>query len=117
VIGVGLNVAIPDEDFPAELRGTAASLGEGIETPDALTALNERLASWVDAEPAVVLAEFRRRDALRGRQLSWDGGAGTAAGIDDDGHLLVETAPGERIALGAGEVQLDPVYSEPPKGS
>ena len=46
------------------------------------------------------------RDALRGREVSWDGGSGVADGVGDSGDLLVLTAGGDRVALGAGEVHL-----------
>ena len=66
-----------------------------------LARLDARLRSPLDE----VLAEWRRRDALLGREVRWDGGEGTAAGIDDDGSLLVDTGEG-RVALSAGEVHL-----------
>jgi BirA family biotin operon repressor/biotin-[acetyl-CoA-carboxylase] ligase len=117
VIGVGLNVAIPQADFPAELRDSAASLlpteAEGGVPPGgapgvrrALTALDESLGRWVSAGGDEVLAAFRARDALAGRRISWDDGEGTAAEIDERGHLVVEKADGERVSLGAGEVHL-----------
>jgi BirA family biotin operon repressor/biotin-[acetyl-CoA-carboxylase] ligase len=109
-IGVGLNVSIAAEEFPEELRDTATSLlaaGEG-PAPDIATAraaVDKALGRWVAADDAEVLAAYRERDGLRGRSISWDGGAGTAAGVDDSGHLLVETEAGP-VALGAGEVHL-----------
>jgi BirA family biotin operon repressor/biotin-[acetyl-CoA-carboxylase] ligase len=117
VIGIGLNVAIPPEDFPAELRATATSLlpteAEGGLPPGgapgirrSLTALNESLGRWVGAEDEEVLAAFRARDALCGRRISWEGGEGTATEIDERGHLVVDKPDGERVALGAGEVHL-----------
>jgi BirA family transcriptional regulator, biotin operon repressor / biotin---[acetyl-CoA-carboxylase] ligase len=112
VIGVGVNVAIPDDAFPADLRWPATSVG-GVEVEALLASLCERLEAWVDAPEADVLEGFRARDALRGRPLRWGGaggasgsGAGTGAGIDDRGNLLVDSDAGERLALGAGEVQL-----------
>lgn len=109
VIGVGLNLTVKSEELPEELRDTTTSLA--IEIPDAevakaKAALDDALARWVDAGAAEVLAGFRARDALAGRRISWDGGAGEAAGIDDAGHLLVDADGGERLALGAGEVHL-----------
>lgn len=117
VIGVGLNVAIAPGDFPGELRETAASLlpteaengippGGAPGILRALAALNESLGRWVSASDEEVLAAFRARDVLCGRKISWDGGEGTAEEIDQRGHLVVEQAGGERIALGAGEVHL-----------
>jgi BirA family biotin operon repressor/biotin-[acetyl-CoA-carboxylase] ligase len=117
MIGVGLNVAIPQDDFPPELRETATSLlpfeGEGGLPPGgaqgvqrAREELNESLGRWVEASDEEVLAAFRALDALSGRRISWEGGEGTADEIDERGHLVVKKPDGERIALGAGEVHL-----------
>ncbi len=48
----------------------------------------------------------RERDALLGREITWAAGSGVAAGVDDEGRLLVDVAGGERVALDAGEVHL-----------
>lgn len=128
VVGVGLNLAIDTREFPPELRETAASLrldsphakGHGGRPGNsgarfgryvairrtAVEALDRRLAKWVEAEPGEVLEAWRSRDALRGREVEWDGGSGVADGVDDRGYLVVVTPAGERIALGAGEVHL-----------
>ena len=105
VIGVGLNVDVPADAFPDELRDTATSL-ESVQASKALAELNRALSGWIDAPADRVLTEFRRRDQLAGRRISWEGGAGTAAGVDDSGHLLVRTDAGETVTLGAGEVHL-----------
>ena len=68
--------------------------------------MNRHLDRWVTADPAEVLAEWRSRDALRGREISWDGGSGVADGIEDSGDLVVVAAGGDRVVLGAGEVHL-----------
>ena len=73
---------------------------------DAAEVLNRHLDRWVEADPATVLADWRQRDALRGREIAWDGGSGVADGVDERGYLLVVTADGDRVALGAGEVHL-----------
>jgi BirA family transcriptional regulator, biotin operon repressor / biotin---[acetyl-CoA-carboxylase] ligase len=117
VIGVGLNVAIRQEEFPAELRETATSLlpteaegglpaGGAPGVRRGLAALNEALGRWIEASDDEVLSAYRARDGLCGRRISWDGGEGIAAEIDERGHLVVEKAGGERVALGAGEVHL-----------
>ena len=105
VIGIGLNVSLMPDDFPEELRETSASIGMEIEVAEALAALNQELSRWVDTPHDEVLATYRRRDGLRGREIEWAEGSGTAAGIADDGNLLVRTAAGE-VSLGAGEVHL-----------
>jgi BirA family biotin operon repressor/biotin-[acetyl-CoA-carboxylase] ligase len=136
VIGIGLNLTIAPDEFPPDLRATAISLfgsekgassSGSIESarggarrslpqiaraglpPSALLAtavLSRHLDRWVNADPNTVLADWRKRDALRGRTISWDDGSGVADGVDDRGYLLVRLANGDRIALGAGEVHL-----------
>jgi BirA family biotin operon repressor/biotin-[acetyl-CoA-carboxylase] ligase len=92
-------------DFTAE--GGDRHLTRRLPTPRQATAvLSRALDQWVDAPRDEILAAWRSRDALRGREVAWDDGAGVAAGIDDSGDLLVAVAGGERVALGAGEVSL-----------
>jgi BirA family biotin operon repressor/biotin-[acetyl-CoA-carboxylase] ligase len=127
VVGVGLNLSISPEEFPPDLRDTAVSLFDTTEEgpggsrrslpavapvgpPQTLltaaAALSHHLNRWVEAEPEAVLSAWRDRDALRGREVAWDGGSGVADGVDDRGYLLVLTAAGDRVAVGAGEVHL-----------
>ena len=113
VVGIGLNVAVPSEDFPSELRDSATSLvptedgpGRAPSVNDAFAALNESLGRWAEASDDEVLGAFRARDALSGRRVSWEGGEGTAESIDERGHLVVATDGGDRAVLGAGEVHL-----------
>lgn len=106
VLGIGLNVALRPADFPPELQATAGTLEQ---PPDAiepvLEQLLDRLTVRLRASEQEVLEAVRALDALEGRTVSWGGGHGTAAGIDGDGRLIVDTAGG-RVALGAGEVHL-----------
>jgi BirA family transcriptional regulator, biotin operon repressor / biotin---[acetyl-CoA-carboxylase] ligase len=117
VVGLGINVAIADDEFPAELQDRAVSLlpteaeggvplGGAPGVRRALAAVNEALARWLDTGDDEVLSAYRARDALAGKSISWDGGEGVAKEIDELGHLVVEKSDGERVALGAGEVHL-----------
>jgi BirA family biotin operon repressor/biotin-[acetyl-CoA-carboxylase] ligase len=113
VIGVGVNVAVAEEQFPADLRWPATSVGGGATVEDLRRALCDQLEAWVDAPADRVLAAYRGRDALLGRQITWDGGSGTTPsgagiveGVDDAGSLVALTPAGGRVALGSGEVQL-----------
>jgi BirA family biotin operon repressor/biotin-[acetyl-CoA-carboxylase] ligase len=107
VVGVGVNVALRVEDLPPELHATAATLGRPPAdvrvVRDALLAELERALALSDAE---LLGEWRERDALRGREVRWSGGAGVAAGVDGEGRLVVELEGGGRTALDSGEVHL-----------
>jgi BirA family transcriptional regulator, biotin operon repressor / biotin---[acetyl-CoA-carboxylase] ligase len=105
VIGVGLNLAVAPDEFPDDLRWPAVSLGGDVEPEGARRALDAALDRWVATERDEVLAAWRSRDALRGREISWEGGSGIADGIEDSGDLVV-VAGGDRLVLGAGEVHL-----------
>jgi BirA family biotin operon repressor/biotin-[acetyl-CoA-carboxylase] ligase len=127
VLGVGLNLTISPKEFPPDLQDKAVSIidppagGQGgsrrslpafAQTGPPLTpskaadVLNRHLDHWTAAKPDAVLEEWRRRDALKGREVAWDGGSGIADGVDDRGYLLIVTPTGARVAVGAGEVHL-----------
>jgi BirA family biotin operon repressor/biotin-[acetyl-CoA-carboxylase] ligase len=124
VLGVGLNLTIAPESFPPDLRDKATSLLHPADptrpvgphnrqddmradrASEASAALSEALSGWLDADPEHVLTAWRKRDALLGREVSWEKGTGVADGIDERGYLVVRLADGERVALGAGDVHL-----------
>jgi BirA family biotin operon repressor/biotin-[acetyl-CoA-carboxylase] ligase len=107
VLGIGVNVALDVRDLPPGLHATAGTLGRTraeLEPTlaELLSALQERLA-----EPAAsAVAALRERDALLDRPLTWTGGAGTGAGVDDGGGLRVRLADGTTTVLASGEVLL-----------
>jgi BirA family transcriptional regulator, biotin operon repressor / biotin---[acetyl-CoA-carboxylase] ligase len=108
VLGVGLNVAVRPHELPPDVRDTAATMGlEPTEVEPTLVRLLERLERWLAAGEPEILEAWRARDALVGRAVAWAGGAGTAAGVDEDGRLVVDLTDGGRTALDAGEVHLD----------
>jgi BirA family biotin operon repressor/biotin-[acetyl-CoA-carboxylase] ligase len=110
VLGIGLNVATAADEFPPDLRETATSLrASGAPAPatprEALHELLPALDAWLTAPADAVLGEWSERDALRGKRVRWGDGQGVAAGVDEEGSLLVETDAGVQ-ALHAGEVHL-----------
>jgi len=110
VLGIGLNVAVEPDAFPPELRELATSLSAApADVERALALLLERLAHWLAADAETAMDAYRARDALAGREISWNGGTGTAVGIADDGRLRVrpqDDSAGEELLLDAGEVHL-----------
>ena len=104
VLGIGINVSTTADEFPDDLRDIATSLGA-----DSTEEVLERLTAALDARladpPDRIVADWSERDALRGQTIRWQGGEGTATGIDQTGALLVQTSSG-RVALDAGEVHL-----------
>jgi BirA family biotin operon repressor/biotin-[acetyl-CoA-carboxylase] ligase len=106
VIGVGLNLVIEPDEFPDDLRQPAISLEGGVTPERARPELDAQLGRWAYAGEEEILAEWRRRDALLGREIAWEEGSGVADGIDGRGNLVVIVPDGGRVSLGAGEVQL-----------
>ena len=107
VLGIGVNVALRIDELPPELHATAGTLGL---TPGDLEPTLERLLTALERvlalDDSALLQAYRARDALRGHEVAWSGGRGTAAGVDGVGRLVVELAGGGRTALNAGEVHL-----------
>ena len=113
VVGVGINIAPRD---PAGLSTAPACLQEllpGLDAPAVLARvappLVQALCLFEAQGFAAFHAEFDRRDVLRDRvvQLS-DGVAGTAAGVDGRGALLVHTSAGMKL-VNSAEVSVRPV--------
>jgi BirA family biotin operon repressor/biotin-[acetyl-CoA-carboxylase] ligase len=109
VLGIGVNVAVAEDDLPPELRTIATSLGCAPEQCDAaLTLLLARLDHWLAATPEQAMDAYRTRDALVGKEIRWGSPEqrGTALGVADDGRLRVRAADGDEQLLDAGEVHL-----------
>ncbi len=115
VIGVGLNVTQPDEDFSAATSGAPGdaqtprpmaatslqALWPGVDAAWALQAVAAPLVKAVlDFERegfAPFRARFAGRDALAGRQVKLsDGTEGTACGVAAHGALFVQTQNGQQ---------------------
>ena len=117
VIGIGLNLLMPDE-LEAQIGRSVASLPwlARMDRNALLAALLGGLAGalreFERAGFAAFAARWNLRHAWQGETVTvLDGGAvlheGSAAGVDDAGRLLLDTANG-RIAVLAGDVSLRP---------
>ena len=113
VIGVGINVHT--RDFPEDFAGRATSVALVSRAPpdravvlaDALALLDRDLHVVVGRGLGLVRTRLEAADGLRGHRVRNDAGdEGTAAGIDDDGRLLVERDDGVLTRWSAGEVHL-----------
>jgi BirA family biotin operon repressor/biotin-[acetyl-CoA-carboxylase] ligase len=108
VAGIGINVA---NQVPAALAGTATTLADRLPgiTPEVVephvTARLRALDQPAERLGAPELAELRQRDWLCGRRLRAPA-RGTAAGISEDGALLVRADRGGTVAVRAGTVEL-----------
>jgi biotin-(acetyl-CoA carboxylase) ligase len=107
VLGIGINVAVPEDAFPEEVRGRAGTLGlSSAAIEPALDVLLKRLTYWLGADSAHIVKAVRARDVLKGHRITWLDDAGTAAGIDLDGQLMVDLGDGIEDTVAAGEVHL-----------
>jgi BirA family biotin operon repressor/biotin-[acetyl-CoA-carboxylase] ligase len=114
VLGIGLNVAVRPDDLPAEVGSIAATMGmEPRDVEPVLDRVLEALEHALALDTPELLDAWRRRDALWGREIAWEGGNGRATGIDGDGRLIVELPGGSRTTLEAGEVHLAAAWPRP----
>jgi BirA family biotin operon repressor/biotin-[acetyl-CoA-carboxylase] ligase len=116
VLGIGVNVAVDLDQLPPELRPgasepgarPAASMGRApSEVEPVLGELLRSLEARLATDEERILEDWRERDALLGRDVSWSEGRGRAAGIDGLGRLVIELPEGGHATLGAGEVHLE----------
>jgi len=115
ILGVGVNLNMTRDQFPEDLRHPATSLLLEQLTPVSrnrfaaamINELDRLYTEFLEHGFGPVRQEWQQRCNARGRELQVsDGGEvlmhGVFAGIDGDGALLVETAPGiiERVISG-----------------
>jgi BirA family biotin operon repressor/biotin-[acetyl-CoA-carboxylase] ligase len=114
VIGIGINIG--QQAFPAELAQDVISLEElSGRSPsreqlllDVLAQVEQRTAACGRTGASELSAEFRRHDALRDHRVYVSGPremTGIARGIDDAGHLLLDS-DGIIITVNSGTVRL-----------
>lgn len=113
IIGAGINVNWRRGQMPPEIAGGATSLADLRGSPVDRVALLGSLLARLDAELEALergrspVPRVGAASALDGRRVTVDVGGtqleGTAAGIAEDGALLLDTGVG-RLALSVGEV-------------
>ncbi|EIP99695.1 birA, biotin-(acetyl-CoA-carboxylase) ligase [Opitutaceae bacterium TAV1] len=120
VLGLGLNLRPPAGGWPAELADRAVALseqtGHPVEVNRFAAALVERVLHAWDLfisgryKPAFQ-SLWQEHDLLRGQHVAVLQGkqriAGTAAGVDEEGCLLLTLADGGTARFRAGEVTLE----------
>jgi BirA family biotin operon repressor/biotin-[acetyl-CoA-carboxylase] ligase len=117
VIGIGINCAGSDADFPAELRGVLTTLQQAAGRPvdseglfqAVLPRLDENLAALSAGQRAALLDAWRQRADVTNRLVRFSVGKesrqGRTLGIDDAGRLLIRTEDGALHVHASGEVE------------
>jgi BirA family transcriptional regulator, biotin operon repressor / biotin---[acetyl-CoA-carboxylase] ligase len=115
IMGIGLNVN--QSIFPDELKNTATSLsliaGHAIDRIVLLARILERLETLYDAiqhsQPELIIQQWKNYCTMFGKMIKIDQSGnileGIAAGIADDGGLLVDTNK-KQIKILAGDVSI-----------
>jgi BirA family biotin operon repressor/biotin-[acetyl-CoA-carboxylase] ligase len=121
VLGIGLNVTLRADELPVNPTGLPATSlqlagAAATDRDPLLRALLRSVAEWYDrwrtaggdAEASGLREAYLAACATVGREVrvllpGGDELTGTATGVDQDGHLLVTTAAGDR-AVAAGDV-------------
>jgi len=118
LVGIGLNVNLPEERVPADLRDKVTSLdriaGAPVDITRAVCTLAQHIHRTVarrgDRSFADLLLDYDAHHALRGRQVTITTGhpddppiTGTCEGLDDTGQLKVRTRSGLKHVI-AGHV-------------
>lgn len=126
VLGIGINVNTRQETFPPELRSIVTSLYDATlgqyDLDSLMGAIHTHLSALLPvlrADVAAVVQEWRRRDYLLGREITWQDlrgrtMTGRGAGIRGDGCYQLQGADGSLHAIVAGDVTISSV-GEPPK--
>jgi BirA family biotin operon repressor/biotin-[acetyl-CoA-carboxylase] ligase len=115
VAGIGLNVNMPveyTESIQRPWTDLATARGSQVDRNSLTAHLINQLASGLTdiagGDMGGWLEQWRQRDFLRGRQVLVEGSptvAGKAAGVDQQGALLVNTETGQSVVAG-GEATL-----------
>ncbi len=116
LVGIGVNVATPAGALPPGAISLREAAGGPIDADRLLDALLDRFArrygAFVATHGRLSLADWRRRAALIGEEVSIDVGntprSGTLLGIDDDGALLLQTESGQTVRVVAGDLVRGP---------
>ena len=115
VIGIGININTPKNDFPDDIKDIASSVFK--DTPittaqrtELVNCIVNEILYAIDNDVKAHLNEYRERSFLKDKTVTFtkDGKVTTAKviGIDDDCSLLLKTLDGKTVSLFAGEVSV-----------
>ena len=122
VLGIGINIAVPEEGFPEEIRSIAGAIFDGpcpVEMRSRISAavINRFFALYKNLGSNAFIESYRSHSFLTGRAITFSLGEetyrGVVTGISDEAHLLVRLDSGEERAFSAGEVQIHKGFANP----
>lgn len=119
IVGIGINVARPLEDFPEEIKKIADGIFEtgkyssGLRSKLTAEILNHFWGYYAEFFQKNYIEEYRKRSFLVGKEINIMTGdkseKATALEVDEKARLIVKLEDGEIKALTSGEVSVRPV--------
>lgn len=115
VLGIGINVTTPTEEFPAELQALATSLYPeekipGVRNKLAAQIINRILGFEIPPQETEIFEKYKKRLMVLGKKITVIQNQtefrATAMDIDSAGHLIVKKESGEIISLSSGEIRI-----------
>ena len=115
VLGIGINVSIPTEDFPDDLQSLASSIYPdermpGIRNRLSGEILNRILGAETAPSEAEIFKKYKKRLMMLGKKITVIQNQmeykATAIDVDSYGHLIVKNETGEIITLSSGEIRI-----------
>ena len=113
ILGIGVNLYRPQNDFPVEIQKIAASILENKENADlrnevAAEIINEFFKVYPDVSSKYIYNEYKDRLMLVGKDVivynAHKEYEATVVNLDENFRLCVKTKSGEEIRLNSGEV-------------
>lgn len=109
ICGIGINVNSPPEAFPEEIRGIVGAVHTEKSREEIIAGVYAEILHMLSLPPETVLAEYKKRLFVLGREISYtkngEKRAGVAFDINSEANLLVRTDGGADV-LSAGEITL-----------
>lgn len=116
VLGIGINVAHPKDDFPDELHGIAGALFDELPKVGDIRSrlcaelLNSFFSYYKNLPQRDFMEQYKRRSIIIGKKINviQNGSKtpATALGIDDDARLFVRYDDGKTALISTGEVSV-----------
>lgn len=113
IVGMGINLAMPEEDFPEEIKGIAGALTENsakIKNEIIGETVNSFMHYYNDFSSKKFVAIYRSRLNFLGKKITVFSPQGnyeaTAVDIDDNCHLTVEKSDSSLVVLSSGEISI-----------
>lgn len=116
IVGIGINLCHPKDDFPEEIRDIATSVfGKNPPDEDTVCRLCADIASFLleyakDISSRAFLGEYKERLFMLGKEITVitpnETYLATASDISSDAHLTVTLQDGEKRTLSAGEISI-----------